>query len=196
MNPSMSICNDVNIRMKEGAKFAQAAKTFKHSEVKSINFRTLRVLRNTMLLNFLHSRKFLGCQLGELFRTGLARRQQSCHHVSSLFRYDVTMSLGHFHNQAVCSQQFEAPSHRRHLLTLLWPIFPGRVKVSANIAVAKAVEQKFPTVNDGHQLGIAIPQWIERSVALTVVLNGPTHPSGLFFKRGLHMDGSQRRQMP
>ena len=49
--------------MKEGAKFAQAAKTFKHSEVKSINFRILCVLRNTMLLNFLHSRKFLGCQL-------------------------------------------------------------------------------------------------------------------------------------
>src|SRR5437773_8499326 len=65
---------------------------------------------NTMLLNFLHSRKFLGCQLGELFRTGLARRQQSCHHVSSLFRYDVTMSLGHFHNQAVCSRSEEHTS--------------------------------------------------------------------------------------
>ena len=32
--------------MKEGAKFAQAAKTFKHSEVKSINFRILCILRD------------------------------------------------------------------------------------------------------------------------------------------------------
>ena len=130
-----------------------------------------------MLLNFLHSRKLLGRQLRELFRAGLARGQQRCHHVSSFFRHKITMGLGHFHNQAVGSQQSEAPSHRRHLLTLFWPIFAGRVKMSANIAVAKAVEQKFPTVDDGHQLGIAIPQRIERSVALTLVPNGPTHPS-------------------
>src|SRR5438105_3538876 len=149
-----------------------------------------------MLLNSLRSRKFLGRQSRKFLRTGLARRQQRCHHVSSLFRHHVTMSLGHFHNQAVCSQQSQTSSHRRHLLTLFSAILGGCVKVSANIAVAKAVEQKFPTVNDTHQLGIAIPQRIERSVALTLVLNGPTHPSGWFFKRGLHMDRSQRRQMP
>src|SRR4030095_446061 len=149
-----------------------------------------------MLLSFLHSRKLLGCQLRELFRAGLARGQQRCHHVSSFFRYNVNMGLGHFHDQTVGSQQSEAPSHRRHLLTLLLPILAGRVKVSTNIAVAKAVEQKFASVNDGHQLGIAIPQRIERSVTLTFVANGPTHLSGLFFERGLHMDCSQSGQMP
>jgi hypothetical protein len=53
-----------------------------------------------MLLNFLQSRKFLGRQRRELFRTGLARGQQSRHYVVSLFGDTVTMGLGHFHNQA------------------------------------------------------------------------------------------------
>ena len=149
-----------------------------------------------MLLNFLHSRKFLGCQLRELFRTGLTCGQQCRHYVVSFFGDTVTMGLGHFHNQAVCSQQSQAPSHCRHLLTLFSSILAGRVKMGANIAVAKAVEQKFPTVDDGHELGIAIPQRIERSVTLTLAPDRPTHPGRLFFKRGLHMDCSQSRQMP
>src|SRR4030095_10778931 len=95
----------------------------------------------------------------------------------------------------VGSQQSEAPSHRRHLLTLFSPILAGRVKVSTNIAFAKAVEQKFASADNVHQLAIAIPQRIERSVMLTFVANGPTHLSGLFFERGLHMDGRQRGQM-
>src|SRR5215471_12063887 len=122
-----------------------------------------------MLLNLLHSRKSLGGQLRELFCTGLTRGQQRCHHVSSFFGYDVTMGLGHFHNQAVGSQQSEASSHRRHLLMVFSPILGGRVKISANIAVAKAIEQKFPAVDDGHELTIALPQRIERSVALTLM---------------------------
>src|SRR5439155_12220433 len=100
----------------------------------------LCVLCITMLLNSLRSRKFLGRQSRKFLRTGLARRQQRCHHVSSLFRHHVTMSLGHFHNQAVCSQQSQTSSHRRHLLTLFSAILGGCVKVSTNIAVAKAVE--------------------------------------------------------
>ena len=52
--------------------------------------------------------------------------------------------------------------------------------MSANIAVAKALEQKFSTVDDGHELGIAIPQRIECSVALTLVPHRLTHPSRLF----------------
>ena len=125
-----------------------------------------------MLLNFLHSRKLLGCQLRELFGVGLTCGQQRGHQVSSFFRHDITMGLGHFHNQAVSSQQPEAAAHRCHLLTLFSPILAGWVKTGANIAVAKAVEQKVPTVDDGHKLGIAIPQRIERSVTLTLCLTG------------------------
>src|SRR5258707_4616264 len=106
------------------------------------------------------------------------------------------MGLGHFLNQAMRSQQSQAPSHRRHLLTLFSPILTGRVKMSPNIAVTKALERKFPAVDDGYELSITIPQRIERSVALTLVPHRPTHPGRLFLKRGLYMDRSQSRQMP
>lgn len=149
-----------------------------------------------MLLNFLHSRKFLGRQLRELFGTGLTCGKQCRYHGVSLFGYAVTMGPGHFHNQAVCSQHSEASSHGGHLLTLFSPILTGRIKMSPNIAVAKTIERKLPTVDDGHELGIAIPQRIERPVTLTLVLNRPTHRSRLFLKRGLDMDRSQSRQMP
>src|SRR5258707_8273437 len=79
---------------------------------------------------------------------------------------------------------------------LFSPILTGRVKMSPNIAVTKAIERKFPAVDDGHELSITIPQRIERSVALTLVPHRPTHPSRLFLKRGLYMDRSQSRQMP
>jgi hypothetical protein len=66
----------------------------------------------------------------------------------------------------------------------------------AHIAVTKAIERKFPAVDEGHELSITIPQRIERSVTLTLVPHRPTHPSRLFLKRGLYMDRSQSRQMP
>src|SRR5258707_6546813 len=149
-----------------------------------------------MLLNFRHSRKFLGCQFCELFGAGLARGQECRQYVVSFCRHDITMVLGPFHNQAVGSQQSPAPSLRHHLLMLFSPILTGRVKMSPNIAVTKAIERKFPAVDDGHELSITIPQRIERSVALTLVPHRPTHPSRLFLKRGLYMNRSQSRQMP
>src|SRR5258705_5327849 len=149
-----------------------------------------------MLESFLPLRKFLSGQFCELFGAGLACGQQCRQYVVSFFRHDIPMGLGHFHNQAVGSQQSQAPSHRRHLLTLFSPILTGRVKMSPNIAVTKAIERKFSTVDDGHHLSITIPQRIERSVALTLVPHRPTHPGRLFLKRGLYMDRSQSRQMP
>src|SRR5258707_9911347 len=149
-----------------------------------------------MLLNFRHSRKFLGCQFCELFGAGLARGQECRQYVVSFCRHDITMVLGPFHNQAVGSQQSPAPSLRHHLLMLFSPILTGRVKMSPNIAVTKAIERKFPAVDDGHELSITIPQRIKRSVALALVPNRPTHLCRLLLKRGLYMDRSQSRQMP
>src|SRR4030095_17268453 len=125
-----------------------------------------------MLLNFRHWRKFLGCQFCELFGAGLACGQPCGQYVVSFFRYEITVGLAHFRNQAVGSQQSQAPSHRCHLLTLFSPILTGRVKMSPNIAVTKALERKFPAVDDGHELSITIPQRIERSVTLTLCLTG------------------------
>src|SRR5258707_6196995 len=79
---------------------------------------------------------------------------------------------------------------------LFSPILTGRVKMSPNIAVTKAIERKFPAVDDGHELSITIPQRIKRSVALALVPNRPTHLCRLLLKRGLYVDRSQSSQMP
>src|SRR5688572_2945894 len=164
-------------------------------EARTIIFRTLCVLRITMLLDFLYSRKFLSGQSCEFFCACLARCQQCGHHVSTFFRDNVTMSLRHFGDQAVRPQQSQLPSHGGHLPALFGFVLARPVEMGTHVAVAKAVERKFPPVDDRHESGVVVCQRIKRPVALTVVPNRPTHYGGLFLKRGLHMDRSQSRQM-
>src|SRR5918996_4915341 len=108
-------------------------------------------LRTTMLESFLHLRKFSGSQSCELFRAGLARGQQRRDDVSSFFSDGITMRLRHFCDQAMRPQQPQSTSHRRHLSALFFFVPGDRVEMRTEVTIAKTIERKLPTVDDGHE---------------------------------------------
>ena len=135
----------------------------------------LRALRTTMLNSCLRLRKFLGSQSRKFFCAGLSRGQYGGNHVSSFFRHDIAMSLVHFGDQAVRSQQSEPPSHRGHLPALLSSVLGGVVQTSTHIAIAKPVKRKLAPVDGRQELSVGFPQRIERTVAPSIALHHGRH---------------------
>ncbi len=166
--------------------------TTKVTKVSDIYYSELRALRTTMLNNCLRLRKLLSGQGREFCRAGLARGQHCCNHVSSFFRHDITMSLGHFGNQTMGAQQSEPPSHRCHLPALLFSVLGGIVEMSTQIAIAKPVERKLAPVDDGQKLSVGVPQRIERTVAPSITPhNRPAYGRCLLCQRSADIHRGQ-----
>ena len=147
-----------------------------------------------MFESFLHLRKSRG-QSCEFLCACVTRGQQRRNNVSTFFSDDVTVRVRDFCDQAMRAQQPQATSHRRHFSALLLFVLGRRVEMETQVTIAKPVERKFPTIDDRHQFSVALPQWIKRSVTVSVPPYGPADLRGLLGEPGLHMDCSQSGQV-
>jgi hypothetical protein len=98
--------------------------------------------------------KFSCCQTDEFIRVCLSGRQERRQNAVALFSYLPTIGAGDFGNQAVSTQQCQSPRDLSGLRALLLFVFGFSKQQAANVAVAKALQSPFATVDGRQQLSV------------------------------------------
>src|SRR2546429_7130238 len=93
------------------------------------------------------------------------------------------------------SQQRQPSSDRRCLAADKLGVVGGMVEVGAHIRVAKPVQHKLSTINNGQELSVCFSKGVERAVAATIPSNRLTYANCFLGQRSRNMHCRQRPQV-
>src|ERR1043166_325655 len=124
------------------------------------------------------------CPSDEFIRVCLPRRQKCCQKALALFGHLPAIRAGNSGNQPVSVQQGQAPRNFGGLGALLLFVFGLSKQQGPDLAVTKALQSPFASVDRGQQLGVSGVKGVKGSVPTLIAPHRSANFRRLFSQWG------------